>query len=288
MVQIRMHGQGPKKTLIPKYPFLESSPSKYKNPYSPELLWFQEELKGFLFPGLSNLPGLVHRVFTRWGGVSEPPYDNLNVSYSVSDRPAHIKTNLEKIKDVLRAERLMFMTQEHGENIVILRKDTSPSHRGIPSADAMITNMPHLALMVKQADCQGVIIFDPGKKVLAIVHCGWRGHVRNILQGVVTRMKKDFACRPSDLFAAVGPSLGPCCAEFTTYKDIFPGHFETFLVQENHFDLWAVSRRQLQKAGLKRKNIEIAGICNRCRTDLFYSYRGEGKTGRFATVAMLQ
>ena len=57
--------------------------------------------------------------------------------------------------------------------------------------------------------------------------------------------------------------------------------------RENYFDLWAVSCRQLMEAGLKEKNIEVAEICTHCRTDLFYSYRAEGKTGRFATVAML-
>ena len=283
-----MHDQGPKKNTIPEYPFQDPSPSKPKNSYQPGLLRVREELNGYRFPGLSRLSGLVHRVFTRWGGASKPPYDSLNVSYSVADHPAHVKTNLKKIKSAMQAEKLIYMTQEHGDNIVSLRKDTLPSHKGTPSADAVITNIPHIGLMVKQADCQGVILFDPKKKVLANVHCGWRGNIRNILEKAVVRMTEDFGCRPSDLFAAIGPSLGPCCAEFTTYKEIFPDHFETFLVREKYFDLWAVSRWQLQEAGLMRKNIEVAGICNRCRTDLFYSYRGEGTTGRFATVAMLQ
>jgi YfiH family protein len=288
MVQIRMHGQGPKKNTIQTSHFPASSLSKHKNPYSSELLWTQGDLKCFLYPKLSRHPGLVHRVFTRQGGVSDPPYDSLNSSYTVADRPENVKANLEKIKKAIKAEQLVFMTQEHGENIVILRKDYFKSPCGIPPADAMITNMPRIALMVKQADCQGVIIFDPEKKVIANVHCGWRGNVRNILENVIISMTNDFGCRPSDLLAAIGPSLGPCCAEFVDYKDIFPGEFETFLVRENYFDLWAISCRQLQRAGLKRENIEISGICTRCRTDLFYSYRGEGRTGRFATVAMLR
>jgi len=288
MVQIRMHDQGPKKNAAQTSHFPRSSLSKYENFYSSELLWIQKDLKSFRYPKLSRHPGLVHRVFTRCGGVSDPPYESLNSSYTVADRPENVKANLKKIKKAIKAEQLMFMTQEHGEDIVILRKDYFGSHTGIPSADAMITNMPHIALMVKQADCQGVIIFDPEKKVIANVHCGWRGNLRNILGNVVISMTRDFGCRPSDLLAAIGPSLGPCCAEFVSHKDIFPGHFETFLVRENYFDLWAISCWQLLRAGLKRENIEVSGICTRCRTDLFYSYRAEGKTGRFATVAMLQ
>jgi YfiH family protein len=288
MVQIRMHDQGPKKKAIQISHFTVSSLSKYENPYSSDLLWIQEDLKGFRYPKLSGHPGLIHRVFTRWGGASDPPYDSLNSSYTVADHPENVKANLKKIKKAIKAEQLMFMTQEHGEKIAIIRKDYFTARSTIPSADAMITNMPRIALMVKQADCQGIIIFDPEKKVIAIVHCGWRGNVRNILENVVISMTRDFGCRPSDLLAAIGPSLGPCCAEFVSHKDIFPGHFETFLARENYFDLWGISCWQLLRAGLKRENIEISGICTRCRTDLFYSYRAEGITGRFATVAMLR
>ncbi len=100
-------------------------------------------------------------------------------------------------------------------------------------------------------------------------------------------MKKDFGCIESHLLAGVSPSLGPCCAEFVSHKEIFPDAFKRFMVQENYFDLWAISRLQLESAGLKGCNIEIAGICTRCKADLFYSYRGEGKTGRFGAIAML-
>jgi len=283
-----MHDQGPKKKNTQTSHFQAFPFSRYENPYSSPLLWIQEDTKGFRYPELSRYPGLVHRVFTRLGGASNPPYDSLNTSYSVADRPDNVKANLRKIKKTVKAEQLMFMTQEHGENIIILRQDYSPSHSAIPSADAMITNIPRVALMVKQADCQGVILFDPGENVVAIVHCGWRGNVRNILENVVVSMTKNFGCRPSDLLAAIGPSLGPCCAEFVSHKEIFPRHFENFVVRKDYFDLWAISCWQLLKAGLKKENIEIAGICTRCRTDLFYSYRAEGKTGRFATVAMLR
>ena len=60
------------------------------------------------------------------------------------------------------------------------------------------------------------------------------------------------------------------------------------MVRKNYFDMWQISRRQLIEAGLNKENIEVAGICTRCRTDLFYSYRAEGTTGRFATVVMLK
>ena len=100
-------------------------------------------------------------------------------------------------------------------------------------------------------------------------------------------MVKDFGCLPENIKAAIGPSLGACCAEFKTYREIFPEHFQKYMVGECNFNFWAISQMQLMKEGIKKESIEISGICTKCRTDIFYSYRGEGETGRFATVAMI-
>jgi len=230
---------------------------------------------------------LVHGIFTRIGGISEPPYDTLNSSYNIGDRPERVKENLRTIKDAIGAKDLISMNQVHGGGIIILRNDDHTLIESTANSDALITDIPSVALMVKQADCQGVILYDPVKAVLAVVHCGWRGNVRNFLGAVVNRMRSDFGCQESDILAAIGPSLGPCCAEFTSYEEIFPEEFKEFILRDNHFNLWEISRRQLLDAGLPENRIEIAEICTRCNTDLFYSYRGERTTGRFATAAML-
>ena len=158
----------------------------------------------------------------------------------------------------------------------------------IEEGDAIITNAPGVAIMVMQADCQGVILYDPENRVVATVHCGWRGQVQNILSRVITKMQSLFGTKTTLLRAAIGPSLGPCCAEFKGYKELFPTYFREFMTGENHFDLWAISIRQLQLCGLIRNHIEVAGICTKCATDQFFSFRGEGRTGRFGTVAMLE
>ena len=186
------------------------------------------------------------------------------------------------------ARHLRFMNQAHGKDILVLRQDSPLSVKKTTSVDAMITHMPGLALMVKQADCQGIIVFDPIKNVISNVHCGWRGNTSDILGSVVRRMRSSFGSKESDLIAAIGPSLGPCCAEFIDYKQIFPEEFRRFMVRDNYFDLLQISRWHLIKAGLKEENIEVSSICTKCRTDLFYSYRAEGVTGRFTTVVMLK
>ncbi|NLA74944.1 MAG: laccase domain-containing protein [Deltaproteobacteria bacterium] len=157
-----------------------------------------------------------------------------------------------------------------------------------PDADALITNIPGVAIMVKQADCQGIILFDPVERAVAVVHSGWRGSVINIVGKTVQKMCSDFGSLAENIHAAIGPSLGPCCAEYVTYRDIFPPHFCGYLKGDAHFDFWKITETQLEDSGLDRENIEKAGVCTRCSTGQFYSHRGEGITGRFGTVAMIK
>ena len=259
------------------------------DPYHEELnLGRMKRVQCLQFPRLVSQDQLFHAIFTRQGGVSEPPYDTLNVSYDTNDRPECISKNIQIIKDTIGAKDLVFMNQVHGKKILVLRERDFDGLREPVNADAMITDIPQMALMVKQADCQGVLLFDPTKGVVANVHCGWRGNVINILKSVVEKMTSDFGCLAKDLTAAIGPSLGPCCSEFVDYEEIFPEAFRRFMIRKAFFNLWEISRYQLLEAGLKNEHIEVAGICTRCKSDMFYSYRGEGETGRFATVIMLK
>ena len=246
------------------------------------------EVPFFVFPGLSVYPDLAHFVFTRHGGVSDSAYRSLNVSISTGDNPEHVGTNLSIIREITGARSLRFMNQVHGMNIAVLGESHFQDSADPVTADAMITDRTGVALLVKQADCQAVILYDPVKKVISNVHCGWRGSVNGLLSAVIAAMREEFGCDPSRLRAAIGPSLGPCCGEFVTHREIFPESFTPFMIRDNYFDLWTISRSQLVASGLKDEHIESAGMCTRCRTDLFYSHRGEGRTGRFATAVMLK
>jgi YfiH family protein len=268
-----------KKLLVP---VLMGCSSQELNPHpAHELLCFQ-------FPVLSTYDDLAHAVYTRHGGVSEPPFHSLNTGYGTGDRMERVEMNLQIIQTTIGARSLRSMKQVHGKDIAVIHRDDTTGSSDPLQADAMITNAPGTALMVKQADCQAVLLFDPVRRVISNVHCGWRANTQHLLGEVVHRMRDGFGCHSSEIRAAIGPSLGPCCAEFITHEQLFPGTFRRFMVRKNYFDLWALSRWQLEEAGLRKENIEVAGICTKCRTDLFYSYRAEGVTGRFAAVIMLK
>jgi copper oxidase (laccase) domain-containing protein len=128
------------------------------------------------------------------------------------------------------------------------------------------------------------MLFDATRRVVANIHSGWRSSIKNIAGQTVQAMRKHFECHPADIIAGIGPSLGPCCAEFVNYRKEIPENFWPYKTANDHFDFWAISCDQLADAGVLQKNIEVSNVCTRCNTEIFFSYRGEGQTGRFASV----
>ena len=140
-----------------------------------------------------------------------------------------------------------------------------------------------MGMMIQQADCQAVMLYDPVKQAAGIAHVGWRGSVANIIAETVFAMSQTFSTESVDIIAAISPSLGPCCAEFVNYRSELPAALHGYQVRPNYFNFWAISRDQLCAAGVRPENIHIAEICTCCNHD-FFSYRRDRDTGRFASV----
>ena len=242
------------------------------------------------FRNLSGVPGLLHGVFTRRGGVSLPPYESLNASWSNGDSPEAVLENLTRIKKAIGLERLVSSRQFHGDSINFIDKEAA---RGLearpplliaPPADALATNLPGIGLVIKIADCQSILLADPQSRIIANIHSGWRGSVRNIAGKTVEYLNERFGLNPAGTLAAVSPSLGPCCAEFVNYRREIPEKFWPFQVRPALFRLLGDHPGQLTSAGICEENIEFAARCTVCGKAEFFSYRGEGQTGRMATV----
>ena len=245
-------------------------------------------LKLYRFSGLAAFPEVIHGVFTRQGGVSRGPYRSLNVSLAVGDQPSRVKENLRRLQKTLELDGLISATQVHGLNEAVIKGGYAVSQGEIPEVDILITAQPGLGLVIKQADCQAVMFYDPEHRVVAQTHCGWRGQVGGVLRDTVSRLAFHFHSRPQALQAAIGPGLGPCCAEFRHYRQEFPPELWKYQVRPGYFDLWQLSFDQLTSAGIKPDNIEVAALCTRCRPTEFFSYRREGVTGRQAAVIALR
>jgi len=256
------------------------------------ILTTQSGVSFYQFNNLVACSGIDHRIFTRNSGYSRPPFASLNVGFGIGDRQKNVSANRGIISRFMGAGRLVFARQVHGCEIAVLRRDNEKE--GITSvgraltADAMVTDIIGRYLAIQVADCQAVLLYEPNRRVIANIHCGWRGSIQNIIGRTVENMVQHFNCRPGRIRAGIGPSLGPCCAEFINYGTEIPKEFWRYKGLNAHFDFWSLSRDQLKRAGVAEINIEFGGICTRCHTDDFFSYRAQRTTGRFAAVIGLR
>ncbi|HSQ77578.1 MAG TPA: peptidoglycan editing factor PgeF [Nitrospirota bacterium] len=191
--------------------------------------------------------------------------------------------------------RVVTVNQVHGENIV---KVDELNYRNVRTvhADAMITDVPGLAIGVETADCVPVLLFDPAKSAVAAVHAGWRSTVKKIVQKAINRMSEEFGSEPSRMIAAIGPAIGPECYEVDepvigSVREAFSFWKEVTAPRAGDrwsLDLVKANRMELMQIGLLDKNIHSLGMCTSCRKDVFYSYRAEGSTGRMLSVIMIK
>lgn len=234
------------------------------------------------FESLAGLPGLTHWVSTRHGGVSAAPFDSLNLGGGQDD-PLKVTQNRQLLRLGLELPAMAWARQVHGVEIVEVGPDDNGS---VGQADGLMTDAPGVGLLIKQADCQAVLLYAPRRRALANLHVGWRGNVQNMPGRGVERLCRRYDVMPAELHAAISPSLGPCCGQFVNWRDELPAWFTSFRVHEDRFDLVAVTASQLRQAGVPAANIQASGLCTRCDRR-FFSYRRDGRTGRFGTVAAI-
>lgn len=244
----------------------------------------------YRFPAFTRLPGVTHGIFERRGGVSRGSFASLNVSLGIGDDPESVRANRQRIAAHLGDLPAVYLNQVHGARILTLKADDDPGNFFTdppPEADAVITDRRLTLLMIQVGDCQPVLMADPVRAVIANVHSGWRGSIADIAGQTVREMASRFGCDPADIVAGIGPSLGPCCAEFVHYRREIPPAFWAYKSADDHFDFWAVTRDQLMAQGVLESHIHTSGLCTRCDAARFYSYRAQKRTGRFAAAIAL-
>jgi polyphenol oxidase len=226
----------------------------------------------------------AHAAFTtRLGGVSEAPFDSLNLGILTDDEEAAVGENRRRLAAALgiEPEQVPIALQVHGAEIVEHEAPQVPSPFAqpgspLPEADGHIVSVPGLTPLVFVADCLPIALHGP--RGLALLHCGWRP----LAAGIVAAG----AARVGATEAAIGPGIGPCCYEVgDEVLDAFSGLGEG-ITEGRRLDLAEVARRLLAAAGVQR--IQSAGLCTSCERELFFSHRRDaGRTGRQAGLAWL-
>lgn len=222
--------------------------------------------------------------------------DSANLKFGIGDTESTVLENRRKLVAALEIDlnQLVTAEQTHGDGIAVVAPGTRSEQAGV---DALITNTPGKCLMVLVADCVPVILFDPAKKVLGVVHAGWKGTAAQIAAKTVAAMQHRYGADPAVMLAGLGPSI--CVKHYPVKPELasqfakqFPHQADSFIIRPGgkpHLDLPEVNRRQLIAAGLDEANIELAGLCTYEDVDRFYSARRDhSQTGRIALGAMLR
>jgi purine-nucleoside/S-methyl-5'-thioadenosine phosphorylase / adenosine deaminase len=283
-------------------------------------------------PVFADLPWLVHGFSTRRGGVSsfanpkEP--NDLNLGNVAWDSPRNVRENRRRLVAELGAGDMkpVVLRQIHSDLIRVIESNSESNSESasIPSTgDALITDRAGLLLSVLAADCLPILLVDAKQRVVAAVHCGWRGTAKRIVEKAVGTMRMLCGSRPEDLRAAIGPGIRACCYKvgpeveeafasqfayaerllvcrnepLSPLEEKYPRLFKTYkspdykmfhesgATQQMYLDLVAANYRQLSEAGLSQKQIGADAPCTSCHPELFFSHRRDaGKTGRMMGV----
>jgi len=244
----------------------------------------------YRFEGLRRAEGVMHAVLTRVGGVSGGPYATLNLGHTVGDDLTAVEENHRRALGIMGLEPWQVVSpyQVHGARVGVVGQ----AHRGTvqPATDALVTDVPDVPLLMRFADCAPVLLFDPVRRAVGLAHAGWRGVVAGSVEAAVRAMTERLGCIPTDLWAGIGPTIGPCCyvvgPEVAAAVEAAcpPGADVVRDVDgQTLLDLPGAVVAQLHAAGVER--IEKAECCTACHVDEFFSHRAErGLTGRFGVV----
>jgi YfiH family protein len=210
----------------------------------------------------------------------------------VGDEVNAVAANRRRICQTLALDDWAVVTAHQVHGARVFEVQDGEQH---PTADALITDVAGVALMLRFADCVPVALYDPGRQAIGLVHAGWKGTVKGIARQTVWAMSERYGCRVADLIAGIGPAIGPCCYQIgenvvQLIQHAFAPQSPPLREGANgapYLDLWEANRRQLASSGVER--IEVAALCTACRHDEFFSYRGDGgRTGRFGVVLGLR
>jgi YfiH family protein len=243
-------------------------------------------------------------VTTRHGGVSQGPYESLNLGLHVGDKASNVIENRRRAAAVLGADLgdMVFCNQAHGRGAHVVTaadrgRGALAMDDAIASTDALVTAEAGIVLVVMVADCVPIVLYDPVAHVLACVHAGWRGTVARAGEAAVAAMSA-LGSRPRDIVAGIGPAIAP--GRYQVGHDVLGAVRECFGGRHSEvirpdgtgrwlFDLWAGNQIVLRDAGVRDPNIHLAAIpTGPAGRSLFFSHRAARPCGRFAAIARLR
>ena len=243
----------------------------------------------YQFERLCAEPGLRHGFFTRLGGVSRPPFSSLNLGATVGDDVTAVAENRRRMYAALGFGAGQVVTPFQVHSTIVTRVGHAEGGQVIEATDGLLSAAAGMALVLRFADCALIMLYDPEHRAIGLVHAGWRGTLHGIAAEAVRAMAAQWQTRPEQLWAGIGPAIGPCCYEVgADLAAEFARRFGTQVVHRagsgrSHLDLPAANDIALREAGVA--TVELSGLCTACHVDEFFSHRKEGgRTGRLGAL----
>lgn len=260
---------------------------------------FVTENKGltfYRFDNLSRQAGVDTFVTTRTTATG----DDFNLGLYAGGDTSVIEANLVRLCEALDLPRkhLVFPQQTHGNAVAVIDEKllSMPRHEqqaALYGKDALVTDMPGIALAIATADCVPVLLYDPETRTIAAIHAGWRGTVAKIVSATVATMTRCYGTDPTRLYAAIAPCIGVASYEVgdeVVARFTEAGFDDKSIMVRNavtgkaYIDLAAANTDLLLQCGVELSHIEVCGIDTFIACDTFYSVRALGATtGRFLT-----
>lgn len=155
-------------------------------------------------------------------------------------------------------------------------------------ADALVTSLEEVPLLIFTADCVPLAFIDKENKAIGLAHAGWKGTYGEIGKRTIELMQESYNTNPKDLLCVIGPSIGPCCYEVSDeLVDKFNTNFTTsgekfYTIKDGNkmLDLWKINEYSIKSSGVPSENIINLGLCTSCQNDKFHSYRLDNKTSK--------
>ena len=255
------------------------------------------------FPALTAM-GVEHGFSTRFGGCGGTDGQTLDLGWKTGRRES-VAEDRRRFFDALhiQPERIATIRQVHGTRAIQVDESLLGASALLPEsilgeADALFTDQQQVGKLLGFADCVPVLLFDPIHRALAVVHAGWRGTVALIAQQTLLTMQRVFGSEPERCFAAVGPSIGPCCYEvdapvIDAVRGAFPNTAQLLApcgkTGHARLDLWQANNDQLIAVGVREKHIFTCRVCTSHHHQVFHSHRASGGTaGRMGLLAWLK
>jgi YfiH family protein len=216
----------------------------------------------------------------RW--LTFPPLEKNNFimhGFAIKSQPESINQKIRldhlirKITHVHRS--IISLQQVHGDECVIItsKDKLKREYRG----DAVLTDRKDVFISIQVADCVPILLLNKKRKVIGLIHAGWKGTLLGVAKRTLEMAKEHLGCQPRDFTVCFGPSIRSCCYRVSDDLAILFDHknVSTSVKGDASLDLMGINRKQLLECGVKDNRMFAAGGCTCCQKKLFYSYRRE-------------